>query len=134
MLLVIFGSAHAAADGQLGVGADRGKHDGIDRLAQYLDALPLGTILYDRWLGWELDFYLGQWTDKRRVYYPTPEVLAADALLQPDPAPRYFIAPRWEAPRPWLEALAEAGFEPALDVRLGSFDVYRLLPPVHKLD
>ena len=132
VLLVMWGSTQTAADGQLDVGADRDKHEGIDRLAQYLDALPLGTILYDRWLGWELDFYLGQWSDKRRVYYPTPDVLAADALLQPDPAPRYFVAPRWEDAQPWLSALDAAGFSPELEVRLGHFEVYRLLPPLRQ--
>lgn len=122
-------SAYDATQGRIGIGVDSAGKAGIDRLAEELNRLPLGTILYDHWLGWELDYYLGQWTDKRRVYYPTPRALAEDALRQPDSAPRYFIAPREIAARPWLEALTEAGFAPEIEMRLEGFVVYRLTPP-----
>jgi 4-amino-4-deoxy-L-arabinose transferase-like glycosyltransferase len=122
-------SAFEASEGRINVGGDRGEHDGIDRLAVYLDSRPLGAIVYDHWLGWELDYYLGQWTNKRRVYYPTPEALAADALRQPDPAPRYFPVPLDEPVRPWLEALCRAGFAVTLDYAEPGFVVYRLIPP-----
>src|SRR5690606_25751643 len=55
-------------------------YTGIDQLADYLNAQPVATVIYDRWLGWELRYYLGQWHDKRMVYYPTPELLVRDAL------------------------------------------------------
>lgn len=122
-------TAYDAAQGRLGIGSNSARMAGIDWLAEDLNRLPLGTILYDYWLGWELDYYLGQWTDKRRVYYPTPRTLAEDARRQLDPAPRYFIVPRWVSARPWLEALTDAGFAPELDWRVEEFEVYRLLPP-----
>jgi len=126
----LFLSAFDASEGHVNVGGDRGEHNDIDRLAVYLDGHPPGAIIYDHWLGWELDYYLGQWTDKRRVYYPTPEALAADALRQPDPAPRYFAAPSNEPVRPWLEALRQAGFAVTLDYSEPGFAVYKLIPPV----
>ena len=53
---------------------------GVDEVAAYLNAKPVATVIYDHWLGWELDYYLGQWHDKRRVYYPTPSALVENAL------------------------------------------------------
>jgi hypothetical protein len=123
-------SAWAARNGKFDIGGDNDQHDGIDGLAAYLDNRTLGAIIYDHWLGWELGYYLGQWTDKRRVFYPTPNELAADAAAQADPAPRYFIAPEAQPIAPWLDALIAAGFriEPEADVAPG-YVVYRLLPP-----
>jgi 4-amino-4-deoxy-L-arabinose transferase-like glycosyltransferase len=122
-------SAWDAAQGKLTIGTNSSRLQGIDVLAEQLNDLTLGAILYDHWLGWELDYYLGMWTDKRRVYYPTPDALAEDALLQPDPAPRYFIVPRWAAPDEWLAALNRVGFDPQFAWRVEAFTVYRLLPP-----
>jgi 4-amino-4-deoxy-L-arabinose transferase-like glycosyltransferase len=118
-----------AAEGHTSVGGDRGQHTGIDQLAAYLDSKPLGTIIYDHWLGWELGYYLGTWSNKRRVYYPNPDVLAADARLQPDPAPRYLPAPADQPISPWLEALREAGFGVSLVYQASGFVVYQLIPP-----
>ncbi len=122
-------SAFDAAQGRLAIGINSESLSEIDALADELNALPLGTIIYDHWLGWELGYYLGQWTDKRRVYYPTPRALAEDALRQPDPAPRYLVVPRWVQARPWLEALDDAGFMPRVEWQRTGFLVYRLLPP-----
>jgi 4-amino-4-deoxy-L-arabinose transferase-like glycosyltransferase len=127
--LAILGSAREGALGRLDVGGDRGEHQGIETVAAYLNSQSLGAIIYDHWIGWELDYYLGEWTDKRRVYYPTPQALVVDALLQPDRAPRYFVAPRSRALRPWLEALTAAGFAPVLAEEWAGFVVYRLTPP-----
>lgn len=129
LALAALPAATDAAQGRAPVGADRGQHAGIDALADYLNAQPLGTIIYDRWLGWELSYYLGAWSDKRRVYYPTPSALAAGARCQPDPAVRYFAVPAWVDPRPWLEALAGAGFGIRLDYDDGRFRAYALTPP-----
>ena len=106
---------------------DRGGE--IIALADYLNAKPLGTIIYDHWVGWELGYYLGAWTDKRRVYYPEPSALAWDARLNPDPAPRYLIAPAGRAVDDWLVALAQARFGLRIDARLPSFIVLRIEPP-----
>lgn len=127
--------AFNASEGRISVGGDRGMHANIDQFADWLNALPLGTIIYDRWLGWELGYYMGQWTDKRRVYYPTPELLVEGALEQPDPAPRYFIAPvRFVAPpeqppEVWLAALDAAGFQPILIYETADYRAWRLIPP-----
>ena len=86
-------------------------------LGAFINAQGLGTIVYNRWLGWEMGYYLGAWSDKRTVYYPTPEQFAADAPLNPDTAPRLMIAPRWADAAPWLTAADAAGFAvmPAYD-------------------
>lgn len=127
--LIVFPAALAATTGQLPVGGDQGEHTGMDELGAYLNNKPLGTIIYDHWLGWELDYYIGTWSDKRRVYYPTPTALVADALLQPDPAPRYMVVPEWGDGSAWLGALEVVGFEVALDWEKSRFRVYKLLPP-----
>jgi len=129
-LAVIAGSARDAAEGRINVGADRGEHQGIDRVAAYLDALPLGAIIYDHWFGWELDYYLGEWTNKRRVYYPTADALTRDALRQPDPAPRYFVAASDQPHSSWIEALENAGFAPELVYQEARFLIYELTPPI----
>jgi 4-amino-4-deoxy-L-arabinose transferase-like glycosyltransferase len=108
-------------------GARQGK--GLLHLAAQLNAQPLGAIVYDRWLGWELGYYLGVWTETRRTYYPTPDALASDALVNADPAPRYFVAPVEQAVSAWIAALDEAGFSPRLFYSDGEFAVWRLIPP-----
>jgi 4-amino-4-deoxy-L-arabinose transferase-like glycosyltransferase len=110
-------------------GSDLRKYTGIDELAVYLNSLPLGTIIYDHWLGWELGYYLGAWNDKRRVYYPTPDDLSAGALLQPDRAPRYFPVPADQPVRPWLEAVSNTGFAIQQVYDSANFLVYELIPP-----
>jgi len=127
--LLFFPAAFDAAEGRVDVGGDRGEHDGIDRLGAYLEGKPLGTIIYDHWLGWELGYYLGTWSNKRLTYYPTAGALAADAAAQPDPAPRYLPAPAYTAVQPWLSALAARGFKIFEDYRSTKFVVYRLVPP-----
>lgn len=102
---------------------------GIDALADFLNAQPLGAIVYDHWLNWELGFYMGQWSDKRRVYYPSPDALVAGALQQPDSAPRYFPAPASQPLDLWLEALTGAGFAPTLVYETPQWVVYQLIPP-----
>ncbi len=111
----------------------RARHRGIVEVAAFLNTLPPGTIVYDRWVGWLLWWYTGQqrppdmWL--RLTYYPTPEALITDALRQPDPMPRYFVAPVWALSTPWLAALAEAGLSPEVALQQGQFAVFRLLPP-----
>jgi hypothetical protein len=132
LTLSVFALASAALDaseGRIHVGGDLGEHTGVDALADYLNSRALGAIVYDHWLGWELGYYMGPWSDKRRVYYPTPDALAADARLQPDPAPRYFPAPADQPVTPWLEALGDAGFTVSLTYDTPQFLVYELTPP-----
>jgi 4-amino-4-deoxy-L-arabinose transferase-like glycosyltransferase len=102
-------------------------YEGIDQLADFLNQQSLGAIIYDHWLNWELGFYMGQWSDKRRVYYPTPASLAEDALLQTDPAPRFFPAPAQQPIAPWLEALHNAGFSTTIAYQTSKWVVYEII-------
>jgi hypothetical protein len=129
LLLTLLPAAWNAAQLQIAVGGDRGQLTGIDHLATWLEAKPLGTILYDRWLGWGLEYYRGSWSDKRMVYYPTPGKLAAGAAAQPDPAPRYFPMPVEAPAADWLHALRERGFTVSLVYQSQRFVVYQLIPP-----
>ena len=123
-----------------GLQASQGKidlgRDGVPRqntmieLSEYLNSKPLGSIIYDRWLGWELGYYMGAWTDKRRTYYPEPKVLAEDALLNPELAPRYFVSPVHIEIDEWLDALQQAGFEISLDYATNDYRVYVLSHPL----
>lgn len=104
-------------------------YTGIDQLADYLNAQPVATVIYDRWLGWELRYYLGQWHDKRMVYYPTPELLVRDALALCEIGPRYFPAPADKSVERWLEVLSEAGFGITQSYASPQFVVYEIMPP-----
>jgi hypothetical protein len=122
--------AWTAANGHPVIGGDRGQHDGVIELADYLNSREFGAIVYDRWLGWPLNYYLGGWSDKRRAYYPTPDAMLTDpAVLLPDVAPRYFPIPTWEDPFAWLNALREAGFEVCVSYRNERFQVLMLTDP-----
>jgi len=129
LLLTLASGAHSASESRVGFSEDGRDYSGILALADTLNAQSLGAVIYDHWLGWEMGYYLGQWTDKRRVYYPTPEALVSDALKLHDPAPRYLIAPTDEPLDPWLEALKNGGFTTERVYLQQGFIVYRLTPP-----
>lgn len=111
------------------IGGNSGKYTGIDDLADYLNDKPIATVIYDRWLGWELGYYMGQWTNKRRVYYPTPQALVTGALALDEIGERYFVAPENQPVQAWLTALENAGFTTELDYEIARFRVYRLSVP-----
>ena len=121
--------ARGAGESRAQLSEDGTDYSGILDLADTLNAQSLGAVVYDHWLGWELGFYMGQWTDKRRVYYPTPEALVTDALKLNDPAPRYFVAPTGIALDPWLKALQAAGFGVERFYLKEGFQIFRLTPP-----
>lgn len=129
LVLTLLPVAWDASEGRIDIGGDLGQHEGIDLLADYLNSKPVATVIYDRWLGWELDYYLGPWSDKRRVYYPVPALLAAGAAALREKGPRYFPVPVDQPAEEWLAALEQAGFEVRLDYRLRRFRVYALIPP-----
>ncbi len=120
--------AYQASLDDISVGGDKGNYDGIDQLADYLNSKPVATVIYDPWLGWELDYYMEQWTDKRRVHYPNPSALVEDALTLNEIGDRYFVTPTDEAYVSWLIALNNAGFEIVFDTEITRFRVYRLIP------
>ena len=130
-IVVVIGlpAAWAASEHQLPIGGDRGRHNGIEAVADYLNQQSLGAIVYDHWLGWELGYYMGTWSDKRRVYYPNPEVFVSDALLQLERAPRYFVVPDWADATDWLLSLRNAKFEVRETYHRTPFAVYELLRP-----
>ena len=122
-------SALWSLNSSLPIGGDRGEHEGIDRLADYLNSKPVATVIYDPWLGWELGYYMGPWSDKRRVHYPKPDALVAGALALDESGPRYIVAPAGQAVDLWLAALEAAGFSVSADFQSDRFAIYRLLPP-----
>jgi hypothetical protein len=113
------------------IGSDKGRYTGIDELANYLNAKPIATVIYDRWLGWQLGYYMGQWTNKRRVYFPTPYALAQGAAALDETGTRYLIAPVWEDVDAWLAGLRAAQFAVLLETRIAQFEVYAIVPPNH---
>ncbi len=114
---------------QIPIGGDDGRHEGINELADYLNSKPVATVIYDTWLDWELDYYMGQWTNKRRVFYPVPELLVEDALALDEQGIRYLVAPSTIEISTWLFALENAGFTTGLDYEMPNFMVYSIIPP-----
>lgn len=108
---------------------DRTAYSGIDELADFLKAKPVATVIYDRWLGWQLDYYLGTWHDKRRVYHPMPDALVADALSLDERGARYFASPLELPYERWVDALHDAGFAVSVEYRSEGYIAFRLLPP-----
>ena len=128
LVAIALGAAGTVA-GPGPLSAERAAVAGIDELADWLNHKPVATVLYDRWLGWQLDYYLGVWHDKRRVYHPTPDALVADALSLDEIGPRYFVAPLGKPYERWLDALHDAGFAHEVDYRSERFIGIRLLSP-----
>lgn len=130
--VAVLASGLSAARGQppaILPGSSFERADGIDALAAFIDAQPPGTIVYDVWLGWELSYYLDPWSDKRRVYYPTPHDLLVDAVAQPDRAPRLFVAPAGRPLALWLDPLRARGFMVTLVFESPQYTAYSLVPP-----
>jgi 4-amino-4-deoxy-L-arabinose transferase-like glycosyltransferase len=99
-----------AADGQVPVGGDHGAYDGLTDAIDFLRALPIGTVLYDRWLSWHYDFYLFD-AYLYRAGFAAPEWLASDAAAFYDGRPRYVVVPCWESPVRLQRALTDVGLE-----------------------
>lgn len=113
----------------LPIGGDKGDYRQIDELADYLNGLPIATVVYDTWLGWQLGYYMGEWSDKRRVHYPTPDALVEGALALHEEGRRYFVAPLDVPYETYLNALESADFVVVHDATIGRFVVYALTPP-----
>jgi len=101
----------------------------IIALADEINALPFGAIVYDHWRGWELGYYLGAWSDKRRVYYPDPITQAEDSLNNPEKWTRYLVAPIDVDYDIWLSAMQDAGYETSAYKQLVGYIIFALDPP-----
>lgn len=104
-------------------------HAGIDDLGAWLADKPVATVVYDRWLSWQLGYYLGVWHDKRLTWYPQPAALAADVRRLCEFGYRYLPAPVDAEVAPWLDALRDAGFVTSLAWQQDGYRAWRLEPP-----
>jgi 4-amino-4-deoxy-L-arabinose transferase-like glycosyltransferase len=110
-------------------GGPKGAHASILTFSRHLNELPVATVIYDRWLGWELGYAMGPWHNKRFVHYPDSASLVAGALALDEPQPRYFIAPRSAPVGADIDALWAAGFRPRLVFRNTDFRMWEITPP-----
>jgi 4-amino-4-deoxy-L-arabinose transferase-like glycosyltransferase len=101
-------SAIAARSGYP-LGGDHGASDGIEHIAHYLKALPPGTVVYDRWLAWQLGYYLGDGF-AYIAYFDTPAALADDLRVFAGHDERYVIFPARESPAKVSDAIAQVGY------------------------
>jgi hypothetical protein len=109
-----------------------------DRAANWLNDLPTATVIYDHWTGWTLRYYMGEWQDKRIVYYPSPQEMVAGIQALDEEGTRYFVAPTSnfaayglsspysESLEVWLSAFEAAGLDVRLEKELGEFVVYTI--------
>lgn len=125
-------SALAARGGDTLLAPSKARSERLPEVAAYLNTLPPGTIVYDRWLGWQLGWYTGQhrppgmWL--RVTYYPTPEEMATAIQAEPDPALRCFVAPDWVWLDPWLDVLRKHGIGIDETARIGRVGIYAVTP------
>ena len=98
----------AAAESQIPIGGDHGANDGIDQVAVFLKSLPAGTVVYDHWLAWELDYYVGEGF-VFLAYFDTPAALQDDLRVFGG-AKRYVIFPGHESPDRVADAIGEVGY------------------------
>jgi 4-amino-4-deoxy-L-arabinose transferase-like glycosyltransferase len=133
LLLSLVVGGMMAADGRIPVGGDHGAYDGLKDVTAFLRTLPVGTVVYDRWLSWHYDYYLFD-AYLYRAGFPTPEWLAADAAAFFDGRPRYVVIPDWESSVRMGRALAEVDLvmSPVLTTMRrdgeSSFTVYEIAP------
>jgi len=134
----LFSPAWQASHDVYPIGGDHGMYDGIDRVGAFLARQPVGTVVYDHWLGWPLSYYAFD----ARVYvywFPSPLDLTGDLLAQfEQDEPRYLVLPAWLNATEPIDAVRAAHLEvsPALITynRQGnqSFIVYRITAPVRE--
>jgi len=110
------------------LGNPSNQHNGIDEVATYLNDKPVATVIYDRWLGWQLDFYLGMWTDKRRVYYPTPDALINGIQDLDEIGVRYFLTVPDMDTSEWIGALQNAEITIQQEIQINHVIIWRIDP------
>lgn len=103
--------AWLAAHDSCPIGGDHGAYDGIDYVAAFLDEQPVGTVVYDYWLGWPLSYYLFD-VYVYVYWFPSPTDLTQDLLAHFEPGhPRYLVWPVWASLAEPLDAIHAAGLE-----------------------
>jgi hypothetical protein len=107
--LLILPSTLTAMRSGYPIGGDHGAHDGIDAVTTFARTLPWGTVFYDHWLSWELNYYLFD-TLVYVSWFPTPDALATDLNAFGHTSPRYMVVPSWEADTEIHSAAQRAGF------------------------
>ena len=107
--LIMLPFSLAAAESQYPIGGDHGANDGIEQVADYLKALPSGTVVYDHWLAWELGYYLGDGF-AYLAYFDTPAALADDLRVFAGHDERYVIFPARESPDKVIDAIGQVGY------------------------
>ena len=133
MALVLVAAGIDASAGNPGAAGGAGDsfvpQPAVDDAAAWLAAQHVGAVVYDRWLGWQLGYYLGAWSDKRLTYFPDAAALTSAALALDERESRFLPVPAAADAEAWLESLMAAGFgvETAAEVR--GITIYRLTPP-----
>ena len=69
---------------------------------------------------------MGQWSDKRRVHFPSVETLADGALALDEVEDRYLLMLGDRPHEDWTAALRAAGFSVIVDYENNRFVVYRI--------
>ncbi|HET7377064.1 MAG TPA: hypothetical protein VFK30_10170, partial [Anaerolineae bacterium] len=136
LVIALLPFAVAAAKSQYPIGGDHGANDGIDQVATYLKTLPSGTVVYDHWLAWELDYYLGE-GHVYLAYFNSPVALANDLHVFDRGEARYVIFPVRESIDKTVEAIQPFGFQlmPVYSTlnRFGqtSFTIFKIISSTH---
>jgi 4-amino-4-deoxy-L-arabinose transferase-like glycosyltransferase len=112
-----------------GVGDSFARQPAVDEAAAWLSGQPVATVIYDRWLGWQLGYYLGAWSDKRLTYFPAPDALVTAALALDETGPRYLPIPLSANAAPWIDALTAAGFGVDEAEAIRGITIWRITPP-----
>ncbi|HEY79731.1 MAG TPA: hypothetical protein G4O05_01460 [Caldilineae bacterium] len=129
-LILALGAARAAT-ARIPVGGDHGAYTGLLSVAHYLkrNVPPYHGVIYQRWLGWQWDWYL--WDREDRVYWADEAMLVDDLASDPYGYARFVVFPAWELDKkPALEAaLAPLGLhlEERLRVKDGSSEALRFV-------
>ncbi len=101
--------------------------------ADYLRGAPVGTVVYDHWLGWQFKYYLWD-AQVYLAYFPALDFLRDDLRAFGKTSLRYITIPAGEPAQPVLEVIQQAHLNaaPVLTTtnRRGqpTFTVYRITP------
>ncbi len=132
------GAVRAAA-ARIPVGGDHGAYSGLLAVADYLNenVPPYHGVIYQRWLGWQWNWYL--WHREDRVYWADEAMLVDDLASDRYGYARFVVFPAWHLDeKPALDAaLAPLGLrlEERLRVKDGAsgelrFVVYEIEPHI----